>query len=96
MPGGGCRVLGCLSISGASEELLDSLNEPLPFSPFVQTGGGDAVLELEPMMLVVAGSSSAEFKTGLTGRGTGGFTGCVPQLVAGKLATIIAVLGVMS
>lgn len=48
------------------------------------------------MMLVVAGSSSVAFKTGLTGRGTGDFTGCVPQLVAGKLATIIAVLGVMS
>lgn len=48
------------------------------------------------MMLAVAGSSSAEFKTGLAGRGTGDFTACVPQLVAGKLATIIAVLGVMS
>lgn len=48
------------------------------------------------MMPMVAGSSSAELKTGLTGRGTGDFTGCVPQLVAGKLATIIAVLGVMS
>lgn len=54
------------------------------------------MLELELMMLVVVGSSSAEFKIGLTGRGTGDFTGCVPQLVAGKLATIIAVLGVMS
>lgn len=48
------------------------------------------------MMPVAAGSSSAEFMTGLTGRGTGDFTGWVPQLVAGKFATIIAVLGVMS
>lgn len=72
------------------------MNEPLPFSPLVQTGAGDAGVELELMVLVVAGSSSVEFRIGLTGRGTGDFPGCVPQLVAGKLATIIAVLGVMS
>lgn len=76
-------------------ELLDSLNELLPFSPLVQTGGGDAGLELV-MTLVVAGSSAAEFNTELTGTGTCDLTGCTPQLADGKLATIIAVLGVTS
>lgn len=63
------------------------MTELLPFSPLVHMGGVDAMSEL-----AVTGSSA----TGLTGRDTGDFTGCTPQLVDGKLATIIAVLGVTS
>lgn len=67
------------------------MTELLPFSPLVHMGGVDAVSEL-----AVTGSSATVFNTGLTGRDTGDFTGCTPQLVDGKLATIIAVLGVTS
>lgn len=46
--------------------------------------------------LVVAGSSATVVSTGLTGRDTGDLTDCTPQLLDGKLATIIAVRGVTS
>lgn len=76
-------------MSGTFGEPPDSLTEVLPFSPLVHMGGADAVSGL-----VVTGCSATAFNTGLTGRDTGGFTDCTPQLAEGKLATIIAVLGV--
>lgn len=72
-------------------EPLHSLTELLPLTSLVHVGGVDAVSEL-----VLTGSSATAFNTGLTGRDAGNLTAGTPQLVDGKLATIIAVLGVTS
>lgn len=48
------------------------------------------------VLTVVAGTAEAVVTAGLTVTGTVAFTGCTPELADGRLATIIAVLGVTS
>lgn len=65
----------------------------------VQTGLTDTVyglLENMVLTLLVVGATEAVVTAGLTVTGTVAFTGCTPELADGRLATIIAVLGVTS
>lgn len=48
------------------------------------------------MLTVVAGTAEAVVTAGLTVTGTVAFTDCTPEPADGRLATIIAVLGVTS
>lgn len=48
------------------------------------------------LTLVVAGATEEVVAVGLAVMGTTAFKGCNPELAGGRLATIIAVLGVTS
>lgn len=48
------------------------------------------------LILLVVGTTEAVVTAGLTATGIVAFTGCTPELADGRLATIIAVLGVTS
>jgi len=65
----------------------------------VQTGLTDTVWELlenTVLTVLVVGSTEAVVAAGPTVMGTVAFKGCNPELAGGRLATIIAVLGVTS